>query len=80
MFESLRCQKEKQRKSSQIGQAVPVNGERAQLQCNGVNLGVIQHEPDCALLQALLGIVKPLSLDKLIQAQTRVCSLGSHLE
>jgi hypothetical protein len=67
MFESLRCQKEKQRKSSQIGQAVPVNGERAQLQCNGVNLGVIQHEPDCALLQALLGIVKPLSLDKLIR-------------
>ena len=43
MLEPLRSQKVEQGKGGQIGQAIPVNGNRPQLQSNRVNLRVNQH-------------------------------------
>jgi hypothetical protein len=59
MPQASASQKHEKAKGNQIGQAVPMHGQRTYLKGYGINLWVYQHAPDCA--QAAAGLSRSVA-------------------
>jgi len=52
VLEAANAQQQKQAKGDQIGQSIPVHGQRAELDGNRVKLGIHQHGRHCAAVRS----------------------------